>query len=85
MTLEEDHELARLRAVADQQIAHIDATIDNLLLPGVRSLLVEGRPADACAVTSSMLVRSLGAKPQFLAEMLARLSIRYLTENSVEV
>jgi hypothetical protein len=65
------------RAVADQQVAHIDTTLDELLLPDVRRLLTEGAATDAWARMSLKLFEQLGDRPDFLAELLTRLAVRY--------
>lgn len=65
--------LTAARAAADRQMAHIDNTIDTILLPLMRKSLETSQDVDAWAHVGMTLTH---VPPQFLAEMLSRLTLR---------
>jgi hypothetical protein len=71
-------DIARARAAADRQLAHVDATIDEVLLPQARRLLSTHDPTDAWAMLSASVLRQVGDRPEFTAEVLSRLVLRLL-------
>lgn len=69
------------RAAADRQIAHVDATIRDILLPAARNLLAGADATDAWALLSSRLRRQLSDQPGFMADLLARLALTHANES----
>lgn len=64
------------RAAADRQVAHVNSTLDEVLLPNARELLAEQDATDAWAILSTKLRGELDDRPDFLADMVAQLAIR---------
>ncbi len=73
---EYEQALTAARARADRQVALLDSTINETLLPRARQLLVANDPTDAWAILDREIMRQLADRPQFLAELLARLALR---------
>lgn len=76
-----DNALTAALADADRQIAHVDATINDLLMPDVQRTLDQyGDPSMAWAVMSTKLRQQLSDRPAFLADMLARVIVKQVSE-----
>jgi len=72
---DQDGALTVALAQADQQVAHVDATLGHLVAEATSLVAIHGETG-AWALLARKLLSQLEDRPQFLAEMLSRMAIK---------
>jgi hypothetical protein len=73
---EHEQRVIAARAKADRQIAHVDATIEEVLVPLATQLLGSHDTTDAWALLATEVTRQIADRPEFMAQMVALMVVR---------